>query len=202
MPIDPDAILAVDRRLAAAGVAADEEIAVLHVSARSPFRRWPLTSFVETAVSLASRTGRRVIVTSGPSEGTAANDVIAAARDALPPGSRERVLACGDFTLAELRALARAERGVHRRRQRPLHIAATTRVPIVALFGPTPSARSAPWRDPALPVALIEVDGLPCRPCDQRVCAPGDFRCLTRIDAPRVVSAAERVLGEEDEGSP
>jgi len=67
-------------------------------------------------------------------------------------------------------------------------------VPIVAIFGPTPSERSAPWRDPALLLESIEIDGLPCRPCDQRVCDPGDFRCLTRIDAPRVIAAAERLL--------
>ena len=76
----------------------------------------------------------------------------------------------------------------------PLHLAATTRVPIVAIFGPTPSERSAPWRDPALLTESIEIDGLPCRPCDQRVCEPGDFRCLTRIEAPRVIAAAERLL--------
>jgi hypothetical protein len=35
---------------------------------------------------------------------------------------------------------------------------------------------------------------LPCRPCDQRACAPGDFRCLTRIDAATVIAAAERAL--------
>ena len=33
---------------------------------------------------------------------------------------------------------------------------------------------------------------LPCRPCDQRVCAPGDFRCLTRLSSTRVLEAAER----------
>ena len=43
-------------------------------------------------------------------------------------------------------------------------------------------------------LASIEIDGLPCRPCDQRICEPGDFRCLTRIDAPRVIAAAERLL--------
>ena len=76
----------------------------------------------------------------------------------------------------------------------PLHLAATTRVPIVAIFGPTPSERSAPWRDSAFLSESIEIDGLPCRPCDQRVCVPGDFRCLTHIDAPRVIAAAERLL--------
>lgn len=196
MAIDPDAAVSVDRRLALAGVSAGDEIAVLHVSASSPFRRWPLNAFAATAASLASQPGRRVIVTSGPSEHAAANDVIAEARAALPNGSRERVLACGDFTLAELRALLERSAVYIGGDSGPLHIAATTRVPIVALFGPTPSARSAPWRDPALPVALMEVDDLPCRPCDQRVCVPGDFRCLTGIDQSRVVSAAERVLAQ------
>jgi hypothetical protein len=33
---------------------------------------------------------------------------------------------------------------------------------------------------------VIDVGPLPCRPCDQRVCEPGDFRCLRNI-APETV---------------
>jgi hypothetical protein len=35
---------------------------------------------------------------------------------------------------------------------------------------------------------------LPCRPCDQRVCTPGDFRCLTGISAARVRQATDELL--------
>jgi len=59
-----------------------------------------------------------------------------------------------------------------------LHIAATTSTPIVGIYGPTEAVRSAPWRDRRLPTESVEIAGLPCRPCDQRVCTPGDFRCL------------------------
>jgi lipopolysaccharide heptosyltransferase II len=194
MPVDRAAKAAVDERLAAAGVTADEDLAVIHVSASSPFRRWPLPSFVETVAALASHAGRRVIVTSGPSEREAANGIINDARGRLPASERHRVLGGGDFSLAELRALLERSALYIGGDSGPLHLAATTRVPIVAIFGPTPSERSAPWRDPAFLAALIEVDGLPCRPCDQRVCAPGDFRCLVRIEAPRVIEAAERLL--------
>jgi lipopolysaccharide heptosyltransferase II len=194
MPIDPSAKARVDERLAAAGVAPGEDLAVIHVSASSPFRRWPLSSFVDTVVALASREGRRVIVTSGPSERAAASGIINDARAKLSPAGRHRVLECGDFSLAELRALLEESALFIGGDSGPLHLAATTRVPIVAIFGPTPSERSVPWRDPALLVESVEIDGLPCRPCDQRVCAPGDFRCLTRIDAPRVIAAAERLL--------
>jgi lipopolysaccharide heptosyltransferase II len=194
MPIEPHAAGAVNDRLAAAGVTPDEALAVLHVSASSPFRRWPIPSFVETVVALASRAGRRVIVTSGPSERQAAAGIISDARALLPAGVRHRVLDCGDFSLPELRALLERSAVYIGGDSGPLHIAATTRVPIVAIFGPTPSERSAPWRDAALLFEPIEIDGLPCRPCDQRACAPGDFRCLTHIDAPRVIAAAERLL--------
>jgi ADP-heptose:LPS heptosyltransferase len=76
----------------------------------------------------------------------------------------------------------------------PLHIAAASPVPIVALYGPTLPARSRPWRAAELPSAAVDAGILPCRPCDQRVCAPGDFRCLTLIGPDAVVAAAERLL--------
>jgi hypothetical protein len=40
------------------------------------------------------------------------------------------------------------------------------------------------------------VDGLDCRPCDQRVCVHGDFRCLGRIAPEDVIETAVRVLEE------
>ena len=137
---------------------------------------------------------RRVIVTSGPSEGQAAGRVIAQARALLEPADRGRVVSCGDFSLDELRALLDRAALYIGGDSGPLHIAATTRVPIVGLYGPTLPARSAPWRAPDLIAEAVEVDGLPCRPCDQRVCAPGDFRCLTWIRPEQVVDAAERAL--------
>jgi ADP-heptose:LPS heptosyltransferase len=194
MPLDEDAAARVDARLQAAGVGRDGKIAVIHVSASSPFRRWPLPSFVETVAALAMRPGQWVVVTAGPTEHEATHGIIVSARGRLPPERRHQVLMCGDFSLVELRALLERSAIYIGGDSGPLHLAAATDVPIVALFGPTPSARSAPWRDPALLSELIEVEGLACRPCDQRVCEPGDFRCLTRIDAPRVIAAAERLL--------
>jgi ADP-heptose:LPS heptosyltransferase len=76
----------------------------------------------------------------------------------------------------------------------PLHIAATTGTPVVGLYGPTLPARSAPWRDRSIPTISLEVEGLPCRPCEQRVCEPGDFRCLTTLRPEDVIVAAERAL--------
>ena len=51
-----------------------------------------------------------------------------------------------------------------------------------------------PWRPRHLTTESIDVGVLPCRPCEQRVCVPGDFRCLTGISAATVRAAAERLL--------
>ena len=67
-------------------------------------------------------------------------------------------------------------------------------VPIVEILGPTLAERSEPWRPQTLKTESIHVTGLPCRPCEQRECVPGDFRCLTGIAATDVLAAAERVL--------
>jgi ADP-heptose:LPS heptosyltransferase len=65
---------------------------------------------------------------------------------------------------------------------------------MVSLYGPTLPVRSAPWRPDTLPAIAVETLNLPCRPCDQRVCAPGDFRCLARITPEQVVEASLRLL--------
>ena len=67
-------------------------------------------------------------------------------------------------------------------------------MPIVGLYGPTLPVRSAPWRDESCVDEPVDAGELPCRPCEQRVCAPGDFRCLTRIDPDAVLRAAGRAL--------
>ncbi|MCU0257012.1 MAG: hypothetical protein MUF60_09720, partial [Vicinamibacterales bacterium] len=76
----------------------------------------------------------------------------------------------------------------------PLHVAATTGTPIVALFGPTLAERSAPWRSRSCVTLTVDAGPLPCRPCDQRRCEPGDFRCLQGVRPATVLAAAERAL--------
>jgi lipopolysaccharide heptosyltransferase II len=195
MAVDSGAAHAVNDRLARAGVGANDHLVVMHVSAGNPFRRWPTAAFATVASTLASRDARRrIVVTSGPSEGAAAGQVIADARALLPEADRGRVLACGEFSLAELRALADRAALYIGGDSGPLHVASTSHVPIVGLYGPTLPQRSAPWRAPIWGVESVEINGLDCRPCDQRKCVPGDFRCLTWITPAQVIDASERAL--------
>jgi lipopolysaccharide heptosyltransferase II len=195
MAVEPRAMSTVRERLAGAGVQQHHHLIVVHVSAGNPFRRWPLDSFAALAAQLVqSDSSRRVILVSGPSERAAASQVIDRARTMVAPSDAGAILNCGEFNLDELRALVDRASLFIGGDSGPLHIASTSAVPIVGLYGPTLPVRSAPWRAPEYPSEAAEVGELACRPCDQRRCVPGDFRCLTWVTPEQVADAAERAL--------
>jgi predicted lipopolysaccharide heptosyltransferase III len=181
-------------RLARMGVVDGDDIVVVHVSAGNPFRRWPEAFFAETAAAVA-RGGarRRIVFSSGPSDREAAARIAADARVRLGAGA-DRIIDLGEFDLPELRALIARSRLFVGGDSGPLHVAAATDTPVVGIYGPTQSIRSAPWRPAGVMTLSVEREDLACRPCDQRVCAPGDFRCLTQLPPAAVIAAAERAL--------
>jgi len=194
MPVDPQAAADVDRRLSELGVAGQGRLIVLHVSAGNPFRRWPESAFAELAAGLvAADPARSVLVTSGPSDHEAAARVIEAARG-RNAAAGQRIIDVEGLSLAGLRAVMERASLFIGGDSGPLHMAATSDVPVVGLYGPTLAERSAPWRPRHLRTVSLDAGQLPCRPCEQRTCVPGDFRCLTGISARDVMNAAERIL--------
>jgi len=194
MVVETAAATAVQQRLASIGVRSDDEVIVIHVSAGNPFRRWPPDAFASLISKLLrGHPERRVVVVAGRSDRDAAARVIGESMDRADMTERNRIVSA-DFTLAELRALMDRAALYIGGDSGPMHIASTSTVPIVALYGPTLPVRSQPWRAPQWPSEAAEIEGLPCRPCNQRVCEPGDFRCLTRLTPEQVMEAAERAL--------
>jgi lipopolysaccharide heptosyltransferase II len=194
MGADLKAEASVEQRLRAASIDDGTPVIVIHVSAGNPFRRWPAASFAAVAAELArDDRRRRVIITSGPSDARAAEAVADEARR-LAGDAAPGILRTGEFDLSELRALLGRAVLYIGGDSGPLHVAATTRTPVVALFGPTLPERSLPWRDPGIGAVAIDAGPLACRPCHQRHCVPGDFRCLTGISPNMVVTAARELL--------
>jgi len=194
MPVNNEARAAVHRRLVAWGVPRGSRVIVIHASAGNPFRRWPESSFAGLAASLiAGGSNRWVLLTGGPSDREATARVVATAR-AQAGSAGVRIVDAEDLSLVELRALLEDAALFVGGDSGPLHVAATSDVPVVGLYGPTLAERSAPWRPRRIPTASVDVGVLPCRPCEQRVCVPGDFRCLTGITAARVAEAAAQLL--------
>ncbi|MBI3047467.1 MAG: glycosyltransferase family 9 protein [Acidobacteria bacterium] len=192
MPEDAAAAASVARWLVRVGIGSRHVLVVVHVSAGNPFRRWPADHFATLVTELARRDpDRRFVLTSGPSDAEAARAILEEIGRRSPAAA---AAIHGDLKIPELRALMARAAVYIGGDSGPLHIAATTSTPIVALFGSTLAERSMPWRDPRWFAEAVDAGPLPCRPCRQRTCAPGDFRCLTRIDAARVIAAAERAL--------
>ncbi|MEZ5292226.1 MAG: glycosyltransferase family 9 protein [Vicinamibacterales bacterium] len=195
MTAGADARRAAATRLSEAGVTEAHRRVIIHVSASNPFRRWPREAFARVAAALAlDDPRRRIMITAGPSEADAAVAVTDAAQR-LAGGAAAAIVRCGEPSLEELQVIMTDAQLFIGGDSGPLHVAATTGVPVVALFGPTLPARSMPWRAGDVPAEAVEPGPLPCRPCHQRVCVPGDFRCLTTIGPDQVIHAARRALG-------
>ena len=185
---DPAAASRADARLRAAGITPETPLVVIHVSAGNPFRRWPPASF--QAADRGARAARPG--SSYPLDVRDRPTQPPPGRLPTPRGESLGALAAsvpdlGDFDLHELRAIIARAAAYVGGDSGPLHVAATTTVPVVALLGPTLPERSKPWRDPRWFVETLD-HALPCRPCHQRTCEPGDFRCLTWTTAEQVIA--------------
>lgn len=205
MAEDAAARARVAQRLRESRIEPAHAVVMMHVGASNHFKRWPEASFVTLITSLVERgSERRIVLVPGPAEADGARRVGEDARRRLG-GRGDRVVTMPDLAIPDLRALAAGAAVYVGGDSGPLHVAATTAVPIVELLGPTLPERSRPWRDPRWFSETIDAGPLPCRPCHQIVCEPADFRCLTSIGPERVLGAVERALaasGREAEPGP
>lgn len=160
---------------------------VLHIGAGNRFRDWGEDHLRDLSTLLLRIPGTEVVLAGAESDMPRAGRML---RDG--PGRLRS--ATGIFNLRELRELIARSALFVGADSGPMHIAATTATPIVALFGPTLPAHFAPWQADAV---LIQKD-IACRPCRQRECRHDDFRCLQTITPEEVLEACRRVLTTTD----
>jgi len=191
----------------------DAKVVVLHVGAGNEFRDWGERNLAALAQRMEAMPGVRVVLAGAErdrprADGIAserkkaaagartgrlispADDPICGAPRIAPGDAAAIVSLAGEINLIELREVIRRAALYVGPDSGPMHIAATTRTPIVALFGPTLPDHFAPWRAEA---AIVAKD-LACRPCKQRECVTRDFRCLQSITVDEVLAAACRYL--------
>ncbi|OGD26282.1 MAG: hypothetical protein A2028_04100 [Candidatus Aminicenantes bacterium RBG_19FT_COMBO_59_29] len=166
-----------DRGLAGA------KVVVLHVGAGNAFRDWGHQKLGGLAGRLAGLLGVRVILIGSALDAPRAEEI----RKISP---KSVLSLAGELNLAELREVIGRAALFIGPDSGPMHIAATTLTPIVALFGPTLPANFSPWQARA---TLLEKP-LDCRPCKQRKCRTEDFRCLELITVDEVLKACLHYL--------
>lgn len=143
---------------------------------------WPPRRFAETVRRLGRERGLPVVVAwAGEEERRAAEEIVSAAGDGC------RVLLAPPTDLRELATLLRRAALFLGCDSGPAHLAAALNVPCVSVFGPTDPARNGPYGTRSAAVQLDE--RLDCQPCWRRTCSRGDFACMERLDAGRVVEA-------------
>ena len=150
-------------------------------------RRWPLTHWVRLAAELAAA-GERVCLVGTTEDQEEGRQIV----DAVPQVEN----AIGQSTLSQFVDRIATARLLVTHDSGPLHLAALTRTPTVALFGPTnPIERLYP----GAPVIVVSAaSGLPCAPCyDGRNYAPCLLnRCLTDVPVESVLASARRLLDD------
>ncbi|MBM3116529.1 putative lipopolysaccharide heptosyltransferase III [Jeongeupia naejangsanensis] len=177
-------------KLEGQGVASGGYI-LIHPTSRWLFKTWPV-AHVATLVDALTARGDTVVLSAAPSK--AELDWIAQLKMKL---ARPVADLSGQLSLKELGALiagARAFVGVD---SVPMHLAAATQTPAVALFGPSGDIEWGPWRSPH----RLITEPFSCRPCGQDGCGGSKVSdCLTAITPERVLAELDGLLAETGRG--
>ncbi|MBM3293130.1 MAG: lipopolysaccharide heptosyltransferase II [Candidatus Aminicenantes bacterium] len=169
--------------LRTAGLDSARPLIILHPGAAyGPAKRWPAERFAALGRRFIDVRGAEIILTGSAEDGPVAEEI--AARLGRPEANL-----AGRTTLGELLgAVSRAAVFVTNDTG-PMHLANALRVPVVAVFGPTDPAVTAPFHPPSAVVKKSAV----CWPCLYREC-PYDHRCLTAVSVEDVFAAAAEFL--------
>lgn len=186
----PDDEAHVERELARRGLD-HAEFVQLHPGSRWMFKTWDGARSAEVALHLTQR-GLAVAITGARDDREQA--LVAQILQALPAGALARVHdLAGTLTLPQLAALTARARLFVGVDSVPMHIAAATGTPCVALFGPSDEREWGPWQ---VAHRVVAADGFPCRPCRNDGCGGGKRSdCLDTLPAARVIAAVDDLLG-------
>jgi heptosyltransferase-1 len=154
------------------------KVIVLHIGAGNEFRLWGVDNLSRFIDIVSEKKDRKVVLVGAKEDNELAESILSTCQE-------QPVSLVGELNLRELRWVISKAHLFVGPDSGPMHMAATTDTPIVALFGPTHPAIFSPWKARAV---LVEHD-LECRPCRQKECVPGDFRCIRDIRPHEVFEA-------------
>jgi heptosyltransferase-2 len=145
-----------------------------------PAKRWPAERFIAAARAIQKQTNCVWLIFGGQHDEVVAGQIQSAI------GNRQlAVNLAGQTTLRELMALLKLCRVLLTNDTGPMHVAAALGTPVVVPFGSTSPELTGPGLPGDSRHHLLKSNA-PCSPCFLREC-PIDFRCLTGIEAGRVV---------------
>ncbi len=165
-----------------AGTSSSERLVYLNPATRWETKHWTVSGWASVSDMLAERAGVGVVFCGGPGD----RDYI----DSITNRMRSpAIVAAGQLTLIEsaaLMGLCSLYLGVD---SGPMHIAAFSGRPVVALFGPTDPAKVGPYGNGH---RVIRKGDLECLACRKRACR--DHSCMVGITPEEVFTEVIEVL--------
>ena len=176
------------------GARCQRALIVLHPEAGrrgEPRRRWPLERYVQLADALVARYDAQIVLTGAPDEVEVSQQIAATTKQ--PP-----VMLAGKTRINQLAALFSQADLVISGNCGPMHLAAATGTPVIALHGPTNSAQWGPW---ATNATVLHAQGFSCSPCLNlgfeyacKALPDGTSPCMHTIAVSEVLRACETYL--------
>ncbi|HIJ88087.1 MAG TPA: lipopolysaccharide heptosyltransferase II [Desulfuromonadales bacterium] len=177
-----------DRFFEEAGVAPGELVIGIHPFAANPPRAWHLDNFIELAGKIQELYGARILFFGGPKD----LEALPTIRSAMKHQALEAVgctsLRQSMALLSRCQLLVCNDSGI-------MHLAASLRVPLIALFGPQSPLKFGPWGEKCRVVS----QQFPCSPCKQiffSECEPsprGRPECLEAISVEMVIKEIDSI---------
>ena len=189
--LTPDEVKRGDEILAAAGVAPDEPLAMIHPYASFPPRGWHQNDYAALSHLLAGK-GFRVVVLGGDRDREEWER-------SLPLFAPDTVSLVGTGSLRETMAVLKRGSLFIGNDSGIMHLAAAADLPLVALFGPQSPVRFGPWGRRT----RVLYKQFPCSPCRQKFfeeCKPSPREkpaCIEAITVDEVFTAAMALLEEQ-----
>jgi heptosyltransferase-2 len=163
--------------------------------ARHMTKRWPAERYAETGIRLVKETDGVVLLFGGPEDRVTTSAIAASIGAAV--GSERVIDLAGELSIMETAAAFEYVDVVLTNDSGSMHVAAARHRPLVAVFGST--VREFGFFPVHSEATVLEVPGLPCRPCShigRSACPEGHLRCLTETNVDSVVqSVLERRTG-------
>jgi len=149
-------------------------------------KRWPLQRYVDLATELIKEEEAEIILIGGPGDQAVNQKLI----QKMPNGWRGKVFdTAGQTTIHQSAALIEKSDLFVGNDSGPLHIASTTKTPIVGIFGPTNPVVDGPYK----PKGEILFKKTKYAPCYTSNCA-GHPPCIEEISVTDATKACQRIL--------
>ena len=166
-------------------------LVAIHPGASVSYKLWPRSQFVELVKQLESKGCQVAWVGAGDSDSEIIDDI----RSQLAKSGTINL--CNRLNFVELTALYKQCTFFVGSDSGPMHLAASTGLPVFALFGPSDEAIWAPLGDNSHLVRSEQ----PCgQDCNAFQCSL-DYRCMKTLGAEQVVAAIEQALPGIDKQS-